>query len=93
MWYVYLIRSKSTNIRYVGSTNDLMRRLREHNSGKSQYTRILSDWEYCYYDSYNDETEARKAERLIKKNKKYRTEFYEKAQAGLSSWRKPDRGS
>jgi len=33
MWYVYIIRSVKYKYKYIGSTNDLERRLREHNNG------------------------------------------------------------
>ena len=33
MWYVYILRSKTDNNLYIGSTNDIRRRLAEHNSG------------------------------------------------------------
>ena len=33
MWYVYILRSKQDGRLYVGSTNNLKRRLRKHESG------------------------------------------------------------
>ena len=39
MWYVYVIQSATDDYRYIGSTNDLWRRLREHNQGLSQSTK------------------------------------------------------
>jgi predicted GIY-YIG superfamily endonuclease len=39
MYYVYLIRSTSTPEKtYVGFTQDLKRRLADHNTGQSLYT-------------------------------------------------------
>ncbi|MFN0157690.1 MAG: GIY-YIG nuclease family protein [Bacteroidota bacterium] len=32
-WFVYILRSKIRDFVYVGSTNDLRRRLAEHNDG------------------------------------------------------------
>lgn len=33
MFYVYILKSKKDNNFYMGSTNDLKRRINEHNSG------------------------------------------------------------
>lgn len=33
MWYVYIVRSALDSNLYIGSTNDLKRRLNEHNNG------------------------------------------------------------
>jgi putative endonuclease len=38
MWYVYVLRSSKDNNLYVGFTNDLKRRLNEHQSGKNVST-------------------------------------------------------
>lgn len=86
--FLYLIVSKSTGKKYIGSTNDIYRRLAEHNRGKSRYTSSNTDWVIKYVEEYQSIHEARLAEQLIKKNKRLRTEFYTKAElAGLSSWR------
>jgi predicted GIY-YIG superfamily endonuclease len=39
MWYVYILISAIDSNLYVGSTNDIARRLAEHNSGKVDSTR------------------------------------------------------
>ena len=39
MWYVYILKSAIDNKLYVGSTNDIARRLTEHNSGKVDSTK------------------------------------------------------
>jgi putative endonuclease len=39
MWYVYVLRSSRDNNLYVGSTNNIDRRLDEHNSGKVDSTK------------------------------------------------------
>jgi len=40
MWYVYVLSSKSDGTLYVGSTNDLKRRLEEHRQGRCESTRL-----------------------------------------------------
>ena len=39
MFYVYIIKSTKNGQLYLGSTGDLRRRLAEHNSGFSTYTK------------------------------------------------------
>jgi putative endonuclease len=39
MWYVYILRSVTDKKLYVGSTNNINRRLTEHNSGKVDSTK------------------------------------------------------
>jgi predicted GIY-YIG superfamily endonuclease len=38
MNYMYVLKSSADDKLYIGSTNDLKRRLREHNMGKSYST-------------------------------------------------------
>lgn len=38
MYFVYILRSKKDGSAYVGSTQDIKRRLTEHNSGKVRYS-------------------------------------------------------
>ena len=39
MWYVYILRSLKDNKLYIGSTDDVQRRLEEHNKGRVVSTR------------------------------------------------------
>lgn len=71
MYYVYLIESKKNQSEiYVGSTNDLRRRLREHNMGDSWYTRRHAPWELIYYEAYKSESDAREREKRLKSHGK-----------------------
>jgi len=65
-YYFYILKSKSTNKTYVGHTNNLVRRLREHNSGKSIYTSRFMPWEIIYKEEFDEEIEARKKEKYYK---------------------------
>ena len=57
MYYVYLIRNFKTGKTYIGSTNDLRRRLREHRSRRPGL---------IYYEAYKDERDAREREGKLK---------------------------
>ena len=68
MYYVYVLatRERERNI-YVGYASDLERRIREHESGQSSYTRG-SEWELVYYEAYGNEEDARERERKLKQD-------------------------
>jgi predicted GIY-YIG superfamily endonuclease len=57
MYYVYLIRNKETKEIYLGYTNNLLRRIKEHKHKKP---------ELIYYEAYKDEKDARLRENKIK---------------------------
>jgi len=66
MFYIYLLRSKKDDKLYIGFTDDLRRRLKEHNSGKSKSTKHRRPLELIYYEAYKLEQDARKRERNLK---------------------------
>lgn len=68
MYYVYLLKSSKNGETYVGSTNDLKRRVEEHNSGHSASTRRYMPWTLLYYEAYIDEHMARIRESRLKHN-------------------------
>ena len=69
MYYVYLLLSKKDSKNsYIGSTNDLKRRIKEHNNGKNYHTKKYSPWELIYYEAYNTEKLAREREKRLKYN-------------------------
>jgi len=53
-------------ISYVGSTNNIERRLAEHNSGKSSYTKKFIPWELIYKEECQDRKAALKREKYYK---------------------------
>jgi len=66
MFYVYILRSKKVGKLYLGSTNNLKRRLSEHNSGKGGYTKKYMPYKLIYFEAYKAETDARKREHNLK---------------------------
>ncbi len=76
--HIYLIKSEKGNI-YIGSTNDLTRRLKEHNRKNSKYTKKDKKWKLIYFEEYKNIKEARLIERKIKKSRYERDRFYKKA--------------
>lgn len=67
MYYTYVLKSKKNNRFYVGSTNDLKRRLEEHNSGiGGKYTRDNRPFDLIFYEACNDYTLAKKSKVFYK---------------------------
>lgn len=62
MYYVYIIRSKRDKRLYLGSTNDLKRRLAEHNNKLVASTKHRAPFDPVYYEAYRSENEARRRE-------------------------------
>lgn len=65
-YIVYAIRSVVHNRIYVGMTNNLERRLKEHNSGQSKSTKAYSPWALIYQEECINRIEARKQEKYWK---------------------------
>lgn len=56
-------------VRNIGSTNDLVRRLSEHNRGHTRSTRQKGIWQVIYKEEYEGSLEARRREKQIKSYK------------------------
>lgn len=69
MFYVYILRSKTTSKFYIGQTENLVRRLHYHNSGYSKSTKSGIPWELVYKEELEDRASAMKRETEIKKKK------------------------
>ncbi len=69
MFYVYILKSESSSKHYIGSTNDLARRLVDHNHGKTIATRNKGPWSIIYSEEYFSRSEAVKREYQIKSYK------------------------
>ena len=67
-FHVYILRCKD-NTYYTGSTNDLARRLKQHNNSKSgaHYTKIRRPVTLVYSQECDTLSEARTREAKIKK--------------------------
>ncbi len=70
---VYILHSLLADKYYVGHTDNLERRLSEHNSGKTRYTsQTGSDWEVKYTEEFSSRSDAMKREKEIKSRKSRR---------------------
>ncbi|MCX5702242.1 MAG: GIY-YIG nuclease family protein [Candidatus Omnitrophica bacterium] len=66
MFYVYAIKSQCHNRIYVGLTQDIETRIKEHNSGKTKSTKYYKPWVLFYKEALNSRLEARKREKELK---------------------------
>lgn len=66
MIYVYVLKSLKDEELYIGSSNNLKRRLNEHHKGKAFSTQFRRPFELIYYEAYKDEKDARERERALK---------------------------
>ncbi|MDP3792194.1 MAG: GIY-YIG nuclease family protein [bacterium] len=66
MYYVYILFSKKDGNLYIGYTNDLRRRLREHKSGQSIATRNRLPLLLVHYESYLKWSDAKRRETYLK---------------------------
>lgn len=69
MFYVYVLRSMKNGRFYTGSTDDVNRRLFEHNKGKSKSTKYLRPFELIYQERYDSRSEAYRREMYLKTGK------------------------
>ena len=66
MFYLYILKSKKYLYSYVGVTNDLNRRLFEHNSGRNKTTRFYKPFILVQQEKFNTLSGARKKEWFYK---------------------------
>ena len=66
MYNVYILKSEIDGRLYKGITNDLRRRLKEHNSGKHKSTKGYKPWKLVYSEEVKDRMEAREREKYFK---------------------------
>ena len=66
MWYVYILSSLKYKKSYVGSSDNVKRRLFEHNSGKGRYTKRYKPWKVFKYEEFETYSAARTRENFLK---------------------------
>jgi len=67
MFYVYILRSiNNPEHFYVGYTNDLKKRIKDHNSGVSIHTNKFRPWKIRGYLAFDCKEKAEKFETYLK---------------------------
>ena len=66
MYLVYAIKSLVQNYVYVGMTNNLERRLKQHNNGENRSTKAYQPFVLVLSEIYETRVDARNRERYLK---------------------------
>ena len=66
MYYVYVLKSIKYLNRYIGSAEDIGKRLEEHNRGRCRYTKGRRPWELVYKEEFKTRVEVMKREKFLK---------------------------
>lgn len=66
MYYVYVIESQKSKNWYTGFTNDLRKRLNQHNKGESTWTKDRGPWKLIYYEASLSREDATSREKYLK---------------------------
>jgi putative endonuclease len=66
-FYTYIIESDISQRWYVGHTNNIERRLVEHNSGQSKSTKGKGLWKLIFLRSFDNNLDANRFELKLKK--------------------------
>lgn len=66
-WFVYILRSDKDCDYYKGITENIERRLEEHNSGKSAFTSTKMPWQLVYLKEMPNKREALIEEKRLKR--------------------------
>jgi putative endonuclease len=67
--HTYILPSLSTGQYYVGHTENLRKRLQEHNNGRDTSTRGCGPWELFDAEEFPSRSEAARRERELKQKK------------------------
>ena len=66
MYYAYILKSINFDEMYVGSTNNLIKRIDDHNSGKSLHTKKFKPWKIVTYVAFDNKQRALQFEKYLK---------------------------
>ena len=67
MYYVYILTNKTNEVLYIGVTNDLARRLKEHKNGEvSGFTKRYHVHKLVCFEEYFDAADAIAREKQLK---------------------------
>ena len=69
MHRMYVLKSEKTGKYYIGCTNDLKKRIVQHNKGETESTKRDMPWKIVCYKNFNDQKQAYECEKLVKSYK------------------------
>lgn len=65
-FYVYVLESIERKKLYIGYTENLVRRVKEHNLGLNRSTKPYKPWRLIYYEASLNDQDAKRREKFIK---------------------------
>ena len=68
-FYTYILQSESTGRFYIGHTENLTKRIFEHNNNRTISIKNRGPWKLVYFEEYATRAEAAQREREIKRMK------------------------
>ncbi len=68
-YYVYILKSLKKDFLYVGLTENLKRRFKEHNNQEELSTKHFAPFDIIHYEAYKNKKDAEKRERYLKTTK------------------------
>jgi len=69
MYWCYVIYSSTRRQYYIGITDDVARRVQDHNSGISKWTKGKGPWQLEWTKEFQSLSDARKFENILKRQK------------------------
>lgn len=66
MFYTYILESLKNGELYFGYTNNLVKRVKEHNQGLNISTKRYLPWKLIYYEACLDKQDAKRREYYFK---------------------------
>ncbi len=66
MYFIYILFSENFKKSYVGSTDNLERRLKQHNNGTSNFTKKYKPWKLIHSEKFQTRDVALQRERYLK---------------------------
>jgi putative endonuclease len=68
MYYIYVIQCDIGKL-YIGSTDNIEKRLDQHNQGISEWTSKYHNWKLIYHEEFKTRKDALLREKFLKKQK------------------------
>ena len=84
MYYVYVLIESHTGKTYIGYSDDLKRRLSEHQASKGGKTTKNGDWQLVYYEAFSAKEDAMARERKLKHHGMAKKKLFERISISLA---------
>ena len=66
MYFVYVLKSRNFDRNYTGHTDNLEKRIEDHNKGKTRSIKAYLPFDLVYFETYKTRSEAVAREKFLK---------------------------